>query len=90
VQAEALVSAATMFELTRDPRYAEVFTRTWEFVNTKQTDWASGEWHEAIDSDGRPRGGNKAHIWKAGYHNGRALIESIERIKVLTTGRRQP
>jgi mannobiose 2-epimerase len=90
VQAEALVSAATMFELTRDPRYAEVFTRTWEFVNTKQTDWASGEWHEAIDPDGRPRGGNKAHIWKAGYHNGRALLESIERIKVLTTGRRQP
>ena len=84
VQAEALVSALTMFELTRDPRYMDVFTRTWEFVNTRQTDWASGEWHEAVDPDGRPRAGNKAHPWKAGYHNGRALIEAVERIRRLT------
>ncbi|HEV3485472.1 MAG TPA: AGE family epimerase/isomerase [Vicinamibacterales bacterium] len=86
VQAEALVSAVTMFELTRDPQYADVFVRTWEFVNTKQTDWTSGEWHEAIEPDGRPRGGNKAHVWKAGYHNGRALIECVERIRVLSRG----
>lgn len=84
VQAEALVSALTMFELTRDPRYVDVFARTWEFVNTKQTDWSSGEWYEAIGPDGRPRGGNKAHPWKAGYHNGRALIEAVERIRLLT------
>jgi mannobiose 2-epimerase len=88
VQAEALVSAVTMFELTRDPRYVDVFARTWEFVNAKQTDWVSGEWHEAIDPNGRPRGGNKAHIWKAGYHNGRALIESVERIGRLTAAAR--
>ena len=86
VQAEALVSALAMFELTREPRYVEVFARTWEFVNTKQTDWASGEWHEAVEPDGRPRRGNKAHPWKAGYHNGRALIEAVERIRLLTKG----
>jgi mannobiose 2-epimerase len=83
VQAEALVSALTMFELTGDGRYADVFVRTWQFVDTTQTDWTSGEWHEAIDPDGRPRGGNKAHVWKGGYHNGRALIESVERIRTL-------
>jgi mannobiose 2-epimerase len=89
VQAEALVSALTMFELTGEARYADVFVRTWEFVNAKQTDWTSGEWHEAIEPDGRPRAGNKAHVWKAGYHNGRALIESIERIRSLNGGRRR-
>ncbi len=83
VQAEALVSAVTMFDLTHDARYVEVFARTWEFVDTKQTDWASGGWFEAIEPDGRPRAGNKAHQWKAGYHNGRALIEAVERIRVL-------
>jgi mannobiose 2-epimerase len=88
VQAEALVSALTMFELTREARYADIFTRTWQFVDTKQTDWTSGEWHEAIESDGRPRGGNKAHVWKAGYHNGRALIECIDRIRMVTHDRR--
>jgi mannobiose 2-epimerase len=84
VQAEALVSALTMFELTGDARYVEVFERTWTFVDTKQTDWASGEWHEAIEPDGQPRPGNKAHPWKAGYHDGRALIEALERIRRLT------
>jgi mannose/cellobiose epimerase-like protein (N-acyl-D-glucosamine 2-epimerase family) len=87
VQAEALVSALAMYELTREPRYVDVFARTWEFVNTKQTDWASGEWHEAVEPDGRPRRSNKAHPWKAGYHNGRALIEAVERIRLLTRGR---
>jgi cellobiose epimerase len=85
VQAEALVSALTMFELTREPLYVDVFERTWRFVDSSQTDWSSGEWHEAIDPDGRPRAGNKAHPWKAGYHNGRALIEAVERIRLLTT-----
>jgi mannobiose 2-epimerase len=83
VQAEALVGAVTMFALTGDSRYAEVFERTWGFVDKVQTDWTSGEWHEAIEPDGSPRGGNKAHPWKAGYHNGRALIEAVERIRQL-------
>ena len=83
VQAEALVGAVTMFALTGDPRYAEVFERTWGFVDKVQTDWTSGEWHEAIEPDGTPRGGNKAHPWKAGYHNGRAVIEAVERIRQL-------
>lgn len=84
VQAEALVSALAMFELTRDRRYVDVFERTWRFVDSSQTDWTSGEWHEAIEPDGRPRARNKAHAWKAGYHNGRALLEAIERIRLLT------
>lgn len=80
VQAEALVSALAMFELTGEQKYADVFAKTWQFVDTKQTDWDSGEWHDTIEPGGKPRGGNKAHAWKAGYHNGRALVESLERI----------
>ncbi len=87
VQAEALVGALVMFELTRDARYADVFARTWAFVDSKQTDWVSGEWHEAVNPDGTPRIANKAHAWKAGYHNGRALIEAVERIRRLAPPR---
>ncbi len=83
VQAEALVGAVTMFQLTGESRYADVFERTWAFADTVQTDWTSGEWHEAVQPDGRPRDGNKAHPWKAGYHNGRAMIESVDRIRAL-------
>ena len=84
VQAEALVSALTMYDLTREPKYVDVLERTWRFVDSVQTDWTSGEWHEAINPEGKPRASNKAHVWKAGYHNGRALIELAERIRLLT------
>jgi cellobiose epimerase len=87
VQAEALVSALTMYELTGDPAYLDVFERTWQFVNARLTDWKHGEWHESIREDGQPQG-NKAHQWKAGYHNGRALLESLERIKALSGEKR--
>ena len=37
VQAESLVSALTMYQLTGDAQYADVFRQTWQFVNDKQT-----------------------------------------------------
>ena len=82
VQAEALVSALTMFRLTREPEYAKVFLETWRFTDRIQTDWTTGEWHPTVNPDGTP-GGDKAHRWKAGYHNGRALLESLRLIEAL-------
>jgi mannobiose 2-epimerase len=76
VQAESLVSALTMYRLTGDAQYADVFRKTWQFVNERQTDWTSGEWFESVAADGTTAG-DKAHRWKAGYHNGRALLECL-------------
>jgi mannose/cellobiose epimerase-like protein (N-acyl-D-glucosamine 2-epimerase family) len=84
VQAEALVSALQMYQLTGDASYVDVFEKTWRWVDTRQTDWDSGEWHGTIQPDGQPRRDNKAHPWKGGYHNGRALVEAIERITALS------
>jgi cellobiose epimerase len=83
VQAEALVSALTMYKLTKDPAYLDVFERTWRFVQEQQTDWTAGEWHAIIEPDGSRRG-LKANAWKAGYHTGRALLESIRLLGELT------
>jgi mannobiose 2-epimerase len=85
VEAEALVSALTMFELTGEPRYADVFARTWKWIDEHQTDRAHGEWFQEVLPDGRTRG-VKADAWKAGYHNGRALIECLERLEALGRG----
>jgi mannobiose 2-epimerase len=82
VEAEALVSALTMFRLTRDPVYAKVFAETWRFVDEQQTDWKNGEWFETVTPDGLGIG-DKAHRWKAGYHNGRALLECLRLLKGL-------
>ncbi len=83
VQAEALVSALTMYALTNDQQYARVFLETWAFVDGVQTDWQNGEWHPTITPEGTPTG-EKAHRWKAGYHNGRALIESLRLIETMS------
>lgn len=82
VQAEALVSALTMYRLTGDAQYARVYLETWAFTNTAQTDWTAGEWHPTVSADGRARG-DKADRWKAGYHNGRAMIEALALVRGL-------
>lgn len=80
VQAEALVSALTMYRLTGEPQYAQVYLKTWAFTNTRQTDHAAGEWHPTIAEDGTPQG-DKANRWKAGYHNGRAMLECLRLLR---------
>jgi mannobiose 2-epimerase len=82
VQSEVLVSALTMYKLTRDPLYLEVFEKTWQFVDKHHIDRKTGEWWETVDEQLRPAG-NKAHAWKGGYHNGRAMIEAIALIESL-------
>lgn len=76
VQAEALVSALSMYRWFGDARYRDVFVGTWRFVNRVQTDWVHGEWHDVV-VDGRPEARDKAGPWKAAYHNGRAMVECL-------------
>jgi mannobiose 2-epimerase len=71
-----------MYKLTRDPLYLDVFEKTWNFIDKHQIDRKTGEWWETVDPDLRPSG-NKAHAWKAGYHNGRAMIEAVSIIESL-------
>lgn len=80
VQAEVLVSALRMYRLTGGARYREVFEKTWAFVESKLIDWKTGEWHAEVTADGQPRG-DKAQMWKAGYHNGRALVECLAELR---------
>lgn len=86
VQAEAIVGALYMYRMTRDPLYFEVFEKTWDFVWKQQIDWDNGEWHAAITPEGKAEG-DKGSIWKAAYHNGRAMIECLEILKELSRSR---
>jgi mannose/cellobiose epimerase-like protein (N-acyl-D-glucosamine 2-epimerase family) len=86
VQAEALVSALRMYEMTNDPLYLEVFRKTLGFVERQLVDWEGGEWHSTITEDGRVQGA-RANSWKAGYHNGRAMIECLELLERASSGK---
>jgi mannobiose 2-epimerase len=76
VQAEALVSALTMYRLTGDAQYWNVFVKTWDFIERRMADSQNGEWWPQVDGKLKPSG-RKAHEWKAAYHNGRAMIECL-------------
>jgi len=80
VQAEVLVSSLHMYEYTRDPKYLAVFENTFRLIETRMVDWEVGEWHSTVTAQGRAEG-DKASAWKAGYHNGRAMIECLEILK---------
>ena len=82
VQAEACVSALYMYRLTHDRAYWDVFAKTYDFIDRYQTDWQTGEWWESVSPDLKPSGA-KAHGWKAGYHNGRAMLECLRILREL-------
>jgi mannobiose 2-epimerase len=83
VQAEAIASSLYMYRMTNDPKYWSVFEKTFHFVDRFMADWQFGEWHSTTDTKGNVLNGEKAQPWKSGYHNGRALIESISILKTL-------
>jgi len=82
VQSEAIVSALYMYRITGDAKYRSVFEKTFNFIEQNMVDWENGEWHANITPKGKPQG-DKGNIWKAGYHNGRAMIECLEILKKL-------
>jgi mannobiose 2-epimerase len=82
VQAEAAVSALYMYRLTGDRAYYDVFAKTCDFIDKYQTDWQNGEWHPVVSPDLKPSG-RKADRWKAGYHNGRAMLECLKILRTL-------
>ncbi len=79
-EAEAIVSALYMYRLTGEKDYFEVFARTYDLIEKHFVDWENGEWHATILPDGTVSG-DKAQPWKAGYHNGRAMIECLRLLR---------
>jgi mannobiose 2-epimerase len=77
VQSEAIVSALYMNVMTNEAKYLDVFEKTSDFIEEQLVDWEDGEWYSTITPDGGAQG-SKASPWKAGYHNGRAMIECLE------------
>jgi mannobiose 2-epimerase len=80
VQAEAVVSALYMYRLTADPKYLDIFVQTYDYIEKHFVDWEYGEWHANVTTRGAVQG-DKANIWKAGYHSGRAMIECLQILK---------
>jgi mannobiose 2-epimerase len=81
VQAESLVAALEMYRLTGEQLYWDCFSLVLKWVVQHQVDWQNGDWHEAIDRNGR-FSGMKAGPWKGPYHNGRAMLQCLNLLEL--------
>lgn len=82
VQAEAMVGFFKAYLLSGEIRFLEAVFQTWEFIKRFIIDRENGEWHWSVDDMGKPDSSQvKAGFWKCPYHNGRACMELISRIR---------
>jgi cellobiose epimerase len=83
-QAEAVIGFISAFQLSGQERFLGAAFRTWDFIEQRLIDRQRGEWFRGVTRDGRVIGGElKVSFWKCPYHNGRAGLESVRRLRSL-------
>ena len=78
VQAEMIAAFADALRHKPDAAYEAALEKTLEFVAKHMTDPRDGIWVDSVAADGQPANTNKAHNWKANYHDVRALVKFVE------------
>ncbi|MBO9600421.1 MAG: AGE family epimerase/isomerase, partial [Cohnella sp.] len=80
-QAEAMVGFLNAFQLAGDEKYLQAARNSWTFIKKYVSDPVNGEWHWQVTREGVPVTSHpKVDPWKCPYHNGRACLESLERL----------
>ena len=83
-QAEAMVAYLNAYKLSNNQRYLNEALKVWLFIKDYLIDYDNGEWYWSVNEIGEPSdSGDKAGFWKCPYHNGRACLESIERLSAI-------
>ncbi len=85
VQMEGLNSLLLMHEKygRETDVYFKAFQQQWQFIRDYQADTQFHGVYAQIRPDGIPVSDNKGQIWKAAYHDGRALLNVTERLQKL-------
>jgi cellobiose epimerase len=82
VQGEALVGLMDTCEHSGDSRYFDIFQKIWDYIRNHIIDHEKGGWFGIIEDNGLPRHNEvKGGFWKCPYHNTRAMVECIRRVK---------
>ena len=66
-----------------DPlRYDQKFLTQWAYIKSYLIDHDNGGWYQGgLDKEPDSRSALKGHIWKAMYHDGRALMNAYRRLE---------
>jgi mannobiose 2-epimerase len=82
-QAEAMVGFFNAWQIRSDKIFLQRSFSSWNFIQQNIRDQKKGEWFWGIKEDKTLLNEDKVGIWKCPYHNGRACLELIDRIKFL-------
>ncbi|MBE7169630.1 MAG: AGE family epimerase/isomerase [Williamsia sp.] len=83
-QAEGLNTLLLMADhFPQDPlHYFDKFKQQWNYIQTYLIDHEYGDWYEeGLDEEPQRKTALKGHIWKATYHNFRALSNCVRRLE---------
>jgi len=81
-QAEAVVGLVNAYQISGRKEYLECAVKAWDFIEDHFVDKENGEWFYEIKENGTPNQKlQKVSEWKGPYHNGRACLEIIKRLK---------
>jgi mannobiose 2-epimerase len=81
-QAEALIGFCNAWQLTGNALYKSALLKNWHFIRNYILDTRHGEWLWGVDKDKKKMAGqDKVGIWKCPYHNSRACLQLLKRIK---------
>jgi len=85
-QAEAVVGFLNAYQLSGDAKFFAAARRVWDFIENRLVDRVHGEWFWRINVDGRPDLKlPKVSEWKGPYHGSRACLETLHRLRALST-----
>ena len=89
VQAEALIGFLNAYQLTGLSKYFDAAKKIWDFTKKWHIDDDNGEWFwSGRNHIGRQGRLYKAGMWKAPYHNGRAMLEGASILNDLNSKKR--
>lgn len=80
-QAEAMVGFLNAFQISNQERYLKYSLHSFSFIQKRILDTKNGEWYWGVDKDGNSLNKEKAGFWKCPYHNTRACLEVVKRLK---------
>lgn len=81
-QAEALVGHLNAFQISGQVEFLKAAVKSWDFIKAFIIDNENGEWFEKVNREGKPfKNLDKIRLWKAPYHNGRAIFEVSRRVE---------
>ncbi|MBI9104815.1 MAG: AGE family epimerase/isomerase [Spirochaetales bacterium] len=82
VQAEAMVGLVYTWEITGEPKYYKMMEAVWNFIKNNHISEEGRGWYWGIDSELKPLVNEQTSgNWKTCYHNGRMIMEILDRIK---------